>query len=123
MQTKNMEGNFDRLLTSWMSSYSKVDKLNFKMYGLDSLFSLKGLQLDEPFLRVVVWLWDFEFHIFKFGLNLEEQCHIVEEFEALLSSFKRSEVIYLTILNKYVNSIASCLGFIGMHFFLCVKVL
>lgn len=101
-----MEENFDRLLSSWIGSLSKTYKLNFKPYGLDALFFLRGVQLNEPILRIVTMFQDLEFCVFMFGPTLEELSLITEEFEALLNVSKSGKVIYSIILNGYVNSMA-----------------
>lgn len=88
-----MEGNFDRALSSWMAFLS-VDKLNIKAYGLDFLFFLRKVQLDETILRAAVMFCDLEFHVFKFGPTLKELFPIVKEFKALFGYLKRSQVIY-----------------------------
>lgn len=102
-----MEGDFDKLLSSCMFFLSKVDKLNFKAYGLDYLFSLMGVQLDETILRVATRFSNPELHIFRFGPILKELCPILDEFKALLGGPKRSKVIYLIILDGYMNYMAS----------------
>lgn len=85
-----MERNLDRFLFSWLAFLPKVDKLNFKFYGLDFLFSLKGVQLDEIILSVIVRFCDFEFVVFRFSPTLKELWPIVEEFKELLGDPKRS---------------------------------
>lgn len=119
MQIQRMEVNFDKLLSLWMGLFFyKVDKLNFKDYGLNALFSLKGVQLDEPILRAVTRFKDLEFHVFRFSPTLKELCPIEEEFEALFIILRKGEVICLIMLNGYVNSMVSFLRVQKDAFFL-----
>lgn len=63
-----MEESFDKLLSLCIASLSKVNRLNFKTYILDSLFSLKEAHLDKPILRFAVTFWNLEFHVFRFAI-------------------------------------------------------
>lgn len=101
-----MEKNFDRLFYLQIGSSSIIDKLNFTTYGLDALFSLKGVQLNKPNLRPATRFWDPKFHIYRFYSTLKELCPIRKEFEVLVGISKRNEAIYLAILNGYMKFMA-----------------
>ncbi|KAI5573522.1 hypothetical protein BDE02_10G085200 [Populus trichocarpa] len=70
---------------------SKVERINFKKYELEALFSLKGGKMEWRFRELLrgVGSWDFFFKSF----TTEELCPTVEKFCYLLNVPNSSEVV------------------------------
>lgn len=72
VQRPSMDSPFDILLHNWMLSLSSLEKISFRRYGIDSLFSLRGVKIEWDFLRAAACFWDPIDHVFRF--NMEELC-------------------------------------------------
>lgn len=64
-----------------MGEFTGVDRVNFRPFGLNALFSLRDVPIRHEFLLCVAHFWDPEVNVFCFGY--EELCPTVKEFQAL----------------------------------------
>ena len=85
-----MEAFLVENLTSWISSLDGSEKLNFRGFGLNALFTLGRTPLHLPFLHAAARFWNPVTHVFSFGG--QEVCPTFEDFQVLMES-KRSEEI------------------------------
>ena len=76
------EENYSRAIKKWMNNLSAEEKLEFRAYHLDSLFSLKQVRVDYEFLRAASTFWDPGQHVFCFRNN--EICPHPDEFSAIV---------------------------------------
>ena len=86
-----MEAFLIENLTSWISSLDGSEKLNFRGFGLNALFTLSRTPLHLPFLRVVAKFWNPVTHVFSFGG--QEMCPTFKDFQALMESKCNEEIL------------------------------
>lgn len=79
------------ILDQWMNSFNGLDRLLFKPFNLDFLFSLHHIPIKFAFLRAVASLWDPKFHVFRF--KREELCPTLEEFAAIMGHSDRKGLV------------------------------
>ena len=85
-----MEAFLAENITSWISSLDGSEKLNFRGFGLNALFTLSRTPLQLPFLHAAARFWNPVTHVFSFGG--QEMCPTFEDFQVLMES-ECSEVI------------------------------
>ena len=71
----------DGFLRGFLAVMAAKDKIEFKSFGLEPLFSIKHMKLETTLLTAAIYFWDPQIHVFQF--NYEELCPTMEEFCAL----------------------------------------
>ncbi|KAI8535298.1 hypothetical protein RHMOL_Rhmol10G0163100 [Rhododendron molle] len=79
------------VLDQWLNSFNSLDRLHFKSFGMDFLFSLRQIPVNFSFLRAATSLWDPAFHVFRF--RREELCPTIKEFVAIIGHSDREGII------------------------------
>ena len=86
-----MEAFLVENLIAWISSLDGSEKLNFRGFGLNALFTLSRTPLHLPFLHATARFWNPVTHVFSFGG--QEVCPTFEDFQALMESECNEEVL------------------------------
>ncbi|KAF5931961.1 hypothetical protein HYC85_028132 [Camellia sinensis] len=79
-----MEAFLVENLTAWFTSLDGSEKLNFRGFGLNALFTLSRTPLHLHFLHAAVRFWNPVTHVFSFGG--QEVCPTFEDFQVLMES-------------------------------------
>ena len=74
-----MEAFLVENLTAWIASLDGSEKLNFRGFGLNALFTLSRTPLHLPFLHAAARFWNPVTHVFRFGG--QEVCPTFEDFQ------------------------------------------
>ncbi|KAL7174641.1 hypothetical protein ACSBR2_033811 [Camellia fascicularis] len=82
-----------------MDSLDGAECVNFRSYGLNSIFLFCKLNIDFPFLSAASWFWNLNVHVFRFGH--QELYPTFEEFEALLECLLMVDLVRPTPLIGY----------------------
>lgn len=86
-----MEEFLAQNLTTWIANLDGSEKLNFRGFDINALFTLSHTQLHFPFLRAAAKFWNPITHVFSFGG--QEVCPTFEDFQALMESECNEEVL------------------------------
>ncbi|KAI8559792.1 hypothetical protein RHMOL_Rhmol04G0202100 [Rhododendron molle] len=79
------------VLDQWLNSFNGLDRLHFRSFGRDFIFSLRQVPVNFAFLRAATSLWDPAFHVFRF--RREEFCPTIEEFAAIMGHSDREGLV------------------------------
>ncbi|KAL7240655.1 hypothetical protein ACSBR2_006327 [Camellia fascicularis] len=85
-----MEGFLAQNLTSWIASLDGSEKLNFRGFDINALFTLSRTPLYLPFLHAAARFWNPVTHVFSFGG--QEVCPTFKDFQALMESERNEEI-------------------------------
>ncbi|KAF5934304.1 hypothetical protein HYC85_030475 [Camellia sinensis] len=86
-----MEAFLVENLTAWIASLDGSEKLNFRGFGLNALFTLSRTPLHLPFLHAAARFWNLVTHVFSFGG--QEVCPTFEDFQVLMESEGHEEIL------------------------------
>ncbi|KAL7264449.1 hypothetical protein ACSBR1_002406 [Camellia fascicularis] len=86
-----MEGFLAQNLTSWIANLDGSEKLNFRGFDINALFTLSRTPLHLPFLHAAARFWNPVTHVFSFGG--QEVCPTFKDFQALMESKRNEEVL------------------------------
>ncbi|KAF5934058.1 hypothetical protein HYC85_030229 [Camellia sinensis] len=86
-----MEAFLVENLTAWIASLDGSEKLNFRGFGLNALFTLSRTLLHLPFLHAAARFWNLVTHVFSFGGH--EVCPTFEDFQVLMESECHEEIL------------------------------
>ena len=86
-----MEEFLAQNLTAWIASLDGSEKVNFRGFGINALFTLGRTPLHLPFLQAAERFWDPVTHVFSFAG--QEICPTFEDFRALMESERDEELL------------------------------
>ena len=86
-----MEKFLTQNLTTWIANLDGSEKLNFRGFGVNALFTLSRTPLHFSFLHAAARFWNLMTHVFSFGE--QEICPAIEEFRALMESRRDEEIL------------------------------
>ncbi|KAF5933910.1 hypothetical protein HYC85_030081 [Camellia sinensis] len=86
-----MEEFLAQNLTAWIASLDGSEKLNFRGFGVNALFTLGRTPLHLPFLHAAARFWNPVTHVFSFAR--QEICPTFEDFRALMESGRDEELL------------------------------
>ena len=86
-----MEAFLVQKLTTWIATLDGSEKLNFRGFGVNALFTLSCTPLHFPFLHVAARFWNPVTHVFSFGG--QEVCPTFEDFQVLMESERNEEIL------------------------------
>ncbi|KAL7225057.1 hypothetical protein ACSBR1_020362 [Camellia fascicularis] len=86
-----MEAFLIQNLIAWIATLDGSEKLNFRSFGINALFTLSRTPLYLPFLHAAARFWNPVTHVFSFGG--QEVCPTFEDFQALMESERNEEVL------------------------------
>ncbi|KAF5933359.1 hypothetical protein HYC85_029530 [Camellia sinensis] len=86
-----MEEFLAQNLTAWVASLDGSEKLNFRDFGINALFTLGRTPLHLPFLHAATRFWNPMTHVFSFAG--QEICPTFEDFRALMESERDEELL------------------------------
>ncbi|GMP49373.1 hypothetical protein CsSME_00016374 [Camellia sinensis var. sinensis] len=86
-----MEEFLAQNLTVWIANLDGSEKLNFRGFGMNALFTLSRTPLHFLFLHVAARFWNPVTHVFSFGG--QKVCPTFEDFQALMESECDEEIL------------------------------
>ncbi|KAF5933240.1 hypothetical protein HYC85_029411 [Camellia sinensis] len=86
-----MEEFLAQNLTTWIASLDGSEKLNFRGFGINALFTLGHTPLHLPFLHAAARFWNPVTHVFSFAG--QEIYPTFEDFRALMESERDEELL------------------------------
>ena len=86
-----MEEFLAQNLTAWIASLDGSEKVNFRGFGINALFTLGRTPLHLPFLHAAARFWNPVTHVFSFAG--QEMCPTFEDFRALMESERDEELL------------------------------
>ncbi|KAL7255111.1 hypothetical protein ACSBR1_009305 [Camellia fascicularis] len=86
-----MEAFLVQNLTNWIANLDGSEKLNFRGFGINALFTLSHIPLRFPFLHAAARCWNPVTHVFSF--SGQEICPTFEDFQALMESECDEEIL------------------------------
>ena len=86
-----MEAFLIQNLTTWIATLDGSNKLNFRGFDINALFTLSRTLLHFPFLHAAARFWNPVTHVFSFGG--QEVCPTFEDFQALMESESCEEIL------------------------------
>ncbi|GMP95954.1 hypothetical protein CsSME_00044807 [Camellia sinensis var. sinensis] len=86
-----MEAFLVENLLAWIVTLDGSEKLNFRGFGLNALFTLSRTLLHLPFLHAAARFWNPVTHVFSFGG--QEVCPTFEDFQVLMESERYEETL------------------------------
>ena len=86
-----MEEFLAQNLIAWIANLDGSERLNFRGFGINALFTLSRTPLHFPFLYAAVRFWNPVTHVFSFGGK--EVCPTFEDFQALMESEHNEEIL------------------------------
>ena len=86
-----MEGFLAQNLSSWINNLDGLEKLNFRGFDINALFTLNRTPLHFPFLHAAARFWNPVTHVFSF--SGQEVCPTFEDFQALMESERDEEIL------------------------------
>ncbi|MBY3556027.1 hypothetical protein HGI15_22055, partial [Modestobacter lapidis] len=98
---------FDEVLASFLGLMNAGDKKLFAKFGLNLLFSLRHLKMNDSFLRAATYFWDDKVHVFRF--QFDELCPIFEDFCALFGVKPIGPFVYPTVRRCYLDTLVNLL--------------
>ena len=87
----HMEEFLAQNLSAWINNLDGSEKLNFRGFGINALFTLSRTPLHFPFLHAAARFWNLVTHVFSFGG--QEVCPTFEDFQALMESERNEEIL------------------------------
>ena len=86
-----MEAFLVQNLTNWIATLDGSEKLNFRGFGINVLFTLSRTPLRFPFLHAAAMFWNPVTHVFSF--DGQEVCPTFEDFQVLMESERSEEIL------------------------------
>ena len=86
-----MEEFLAQNLTTWINNLNGSEKLNFRAFGINALFTLRRTPLHFPFLHAAARFWNPVTHVFSF--SGQEVCPTFEDFRTLMESERDEEIL------------------------------
>lgn len=86
-----MEDFLAQNLATWINNLDGSEKLNFRAFGINVLFTLRCTPLHFPFLHAAARFWNPVTHVFSF--SGQEVCPTFEDFQALMESERNEEIL------------------------------
>lgn len=100
--------SFESRLNHLLGSFDAQMKNDLKLYGLNTLVSLKQVRISWDFLRAAVTFWDSTHHVFRFGDK--ELCPFVDEWSCILGCFGYSLSALPTLDTRFSGDFMRLLG-------------